>query len=43
MTTNAMIVLLLISMLVLFLLKVNIYVSMALAGCAVLAIRFGMR
>lgn len=43
MTTDAIIILLLVSMLVLFLLKVPVYISMTLAGCAVLATHFGMK
>lgn len=43
MTTNTIIIMLLVSMLALFLLKVPVYISMSLAGCAVLATRFGMR
>lgn len=42
-TTNTIIIMLLVSMLVLFLLKVPVYVSMSLAGCAVLAARYGMK
>ena len=43
MTTNTIILMLLVSMLALFLLKVPVYISMSLAGCAVLATRFGMK
>lgn len=43
MTTNTIIIMLLVSMLALFLLKVPVYISMSLAGCAVLATRFGMK
>lgn len=43
MTTNTIILMLLVSMLSLFLLKVPVYISMSLAGCAVLATRFGMK
>lgn len=39
MTTNTIILMLLVSMLALFLLKVPVYISMSLAGCAVLATR----
>jgi len=43
MTTNTIILMLLVSMLALFLLKVPVYISMSLAGCAVLATHFGMK
>lgn len=43
MTTNTIILMLLVAMLALFLLKVPVYISMSLAGCAVLATRFGMK
>ena len=43
MTTKTINLMLLVSMLALFLLKVPVYISMSLAGCAVLATRFGMK